>query len=420
MKLLKSDGLRQSFFTIIGNLMGTALSAIAVILFIRILGPEKYGEFSVGFAIVLMLTRLNDFGLNPVIVKYASETKSQTDKNFIYSFTLHKKLTISAVLILVGILFYKQISTALNLSEPLIILFSFTFGLATIYYEYLLSILQSLHLFGKTVLINGIQAVVKLIAALALLFIGTHNLLPPYFWYIFATFVPFALFKFLVPKWVSLDFSLKNKPLAKKIWKLASHASIGLIAAGFIENIDILFVQKHLTTYETGLYGGISRIALFFAIVAYSLGNVLNARVAKYRSAEHLTSYFKKAAILAGLVLVSFLVFIPLAQPALFFSIGPEYLAGTNLLIILTAGSFFALAAIPFIALFYALEADWYFSISGILQLAIALAGNILFVPVYGLEAAAWTRFVVRLFLLLITVLAGWLTFRKQYARKIA
>lgn len=415
MKLLQSTGLRQSIFTIVGNLLGTALAAIAVILFIRILGPAKYGEFSVGFAIVLMLTRLNDFGLNPVIVKYASEAKTQADKNFIYGFTLHKKLIVSAILMLVGGLFYKQMATILNLTEPLIILFSFTFGLATIYYEYLLSILQSLHLFGRTVLINALQSSTKLIAALALLFIGTHNLLPAYFWYIFAPLIPVLFFKFLVPSWVKLDFSLVNKPLAKKIWQLASHAGIGLIAAGLIENIDILFVQKHLTSYETGLYGGVSRIALLFAVVAYSLGNVLNARVARYRSADHLASYFKKALILAGLVLLSFLVFVPLASPTLWLTIGPEYLSGVNILLILTASSFLALAAIPFIALFFALEADWYFSVSGTLQLIIVLAGNFFFVPVYGLEAAAWTRFATRLFLLLFTMLTGWLMFKKQY-----
>lgn len=415
MKLLQSTGLRQSVFTIVGNLLGTGLAAVAVILFIRILGPEKYGEFSVGFALVLILTRLNDFGLNPVIVKYASEAKTQDEKNFIYSFTLHKKLIVSAILLMTGGLFYQQIATALNLTEPLIILFSFTFGLATIYYEYLLSVLQSLHLFGKTVLINALQSITKLLAAIGLVFLGTHNLLPPYFWYIFAPFIPVLLFKFLVPSWVKLDFSLVNKSLAKKIWQLASHAGIGLLAAGMIENIDILFVQKHLTSYETGLYGGVSRIALLFAVVAYSLGNVLNARVARYRSVEHLARYFKKAVILAGLVLLSFLIFIPLASPTLLFTIGPEYLSGVNILLILTAGSFFALAAIPFIALFFALEANWYFSVSGILQLIIVLAGNFFFVPVYGLEAAAWTRFATRLFLLLFTVLAGWLMFKKQY-----
>ena len=420
MKLLKSAGLRQSFFTVAGNLMGTAISAVATILFIRILGPEKYGEFSVGFAIVLMLTRLNDFGLNPAIIKFGSEIKTQKERNFIYSFSLKRKFIISAFLMLIGVLFYKQIAASLNLTEPLIILLSFTVGLSTVYFEHLTYILQSLHLFAKSVLVNGIQAITKLSAAIALFFIGTQNVLPPFFWYITATIVPVLFFKKLLPKWTEIDFSLKNKALQKKMWRLARHASVGLIAAGIIENIDILFVQKYLSSYETGLYGGVSRIALFFAIMAYSLGNVLNARVARYKSAEHLKSYFKKAIGLAVLVILSFAIFIPLAKPVLFFTIGSEFLSGSAILIVLTASSFFALAAIPFIAMFFALDADWYFSLSGILQLLIVLSGTFFFVPEHGLWAAAWTRFATRLFLLLFTILASWLTYRKQYAKKMA
>ncbi len=415
MKLFASTGLRQSAFTIVGNLMGTALSAIAVILFIRILGPEKYGEFSVGFAIVLILTRVVDFGLNTAIVKFAGEDNKQSDKNFIYSYTLKLKLFITVLLFLIGLVSYQTIAQFLGLREPLIILLSFTFGLATGYYEYLISILQSLHLFGKAVFVNAVQAIVKLIVAITLLWLGTHNLLPPYFWYIFAPFIPFTLFRFLLPKWLKLNFSLKNKPLAKKIHQLATHASIGLIAAGVIENIDILFVQKYLNTYETGLYGGVSRVALFFAIVAYSLGNVLNARVARYKSQEHLAKYLKKALVLALLIILSFIFFVPLAKPVILLTIGAEYLQAQNILLILTAASFFALAAIPFIALFYALEADWYFSVSGILQLLIVLVGNFIYVPNMGLEAAAWTRFVVRLFLLIFSIVVGYLAFKRQY-----
>jgi len=414
----KSIGIRQSLFTIIGNLMGTALSAIAIILFIRIIGPEKYGEFSVGFAIVLILTRIIDLGLNTAIVKYAGETKENNNKNFIYSYTLKLKLIITTILIIIGILSYKNIATLLNLKEPLIILISFTFGLATGYYEYLVAILQSQHLFGKTVLANAIQAITKLIAAITLLWLGTHNLIPPYFWYIFAPFIPFFFFYWLVPKTTKINLKQKQPILQKKILLLARHASIGLISAGIIENIDILFVQKNLSTYETGLYGGVSRVALFFAIIAYSLGNVLNARVARYKSQDHLAKYLKKALILSGLILISFIIFIPLIKPVILLTIGNEYLAAQNILLILMASSFFALAAIPFIALFYALEADWYFSISGILQLAIVLIGNIFYVPQMGLEAAAWTRFFTRLFLLIFTALIGIIVYKKQLKNK--
>ena len=248
-------------------------------------------------------------------------------------------------------------------------------------------------------------------------FIGSQNILPAYFWYISATFIPVLFAKRLLPKWIKIDFRKNNKKLQKKIIALAAHASIGLIAAGIIENIDILFVQKYLTTYETGLYGGISRIALFFAIIAYSLGNVLNARAAKYHSKEHLSSFIKKSFILAILIILSFALFVPLANPLIFYSIGAKFLSGNPILIILTASSFFALATIPFIAVFFALEANWYFSISGILQLIIVLTGNFMFVPEHGLMAAAWTRFATRLFLLLFTIITSLVVYKKQYGK---
>lgn len=421
MKLLKSTGLRQSFFTTAGNMVGTFIGGLAIILFIRILGPEKYAEFSVGFAIALMLVRINDLGLNPTIVKFATKGKDHQKRNFIYSFTLKYKLLASIIIILIGAIFYKPIAELLNLTEPLIILLSFTLGLSIVYFEYLLSVLQSLHYFTKTVFVNLTQASVKLIAASTLFLMGANDILRPYFWYIFAPLIPVLFYKILfpLPKWFKLNFSLKklsqNTVLRKKIITFAKHASIGLIAAGIIENIDILFVQKNLTAYETGLYGGVSRIALFFSIAAYSFGNVLNARVAHYRSREHLKSFLKKAFALGGIVLVSFALFIPFAKPLIYYTIGPEYLSGTIILIILSAASFFSLAVIPFIASFFALDADWYFSVSGVLQLIIVLVGNFVFVPQYGLMGAAWTRFATRLFLLVFTVLTSWLVFKKQY-----
>jgi hypothetical protein len=55
----------------------------------------------------------------------------------------------------------------------------------------------------------------------------------------------------------------------------------------------------------------------------------------------------------------------------------------------------------------------------GLHQSFFTIVDNFFFVPEYGLPAAAWTRFTARLFLLFFTVLAGWLTFRKQYAKKL-
>lgn len=411
-----SPGLRQSTLTIFGNMAGTALSAIALILISRLLGPEKFGEFSVGFSIVLILVKVNDLGLGTSILKYAAASDDKQEKAVIYSLVTRYKLILSGLIMLTGILSASFLSELMNFENNTIILISFSVGLSTVYYEHLLSILQSSHRFGQAIIANALQAGSKLIGATVLFLLHFNQASLIYFWYVLAPLSPVILAKYLLPKDFKLPLNLHSKNLQRKILKLSIHASIGLVSAGIIENVDILFLQKYFNSYDTGLYSGVNRIALMFALVAYSLANVLNPRVAKYKSRVHLQPYLKKATLLLLLSLAGFTVFIPFAPLFIKLTIGSAYLAGTETLLILTAASFLAIASIPFIALFYAYDADWYFSVSGILQLAIVLIGNIIFVPKFGLEAAAWTRLATRFMLFTFTVISGLIIYRKHYA----
>ena len=413
----KSSGFVQSTVSIVGNVLATGMSAIALIIITRMLGPEGFGVFSVGFSIMLILTKINELGLNTPIIKYGSSAQTEAEKNLIYSISLKYKLIFSVLVALIGLFGARYIAQLLNFPEPTIIVLAFTVGLITTYYEHLLSMLQSLHLFTQTVVINALQAGSKLILSLLLLLTGFYQNWLVFTVYIASPLTPILLSKKLLPSWVKTNFKRGDKTVQNRLIRLARHSAVALISAGIIENVDVLFLQKNLTTYETGLYGGVSRIAMLFALVAYSLANVLNARVAKYKTQEHLRVYMKKA---FGVVLLSafgFLVFIPLARLVIFLTIGPEYLAGVGIL--LTAASFLAIAAIPFIALFYSFDADWYFSISGILQLAIVLVGNAVLVPLYGLEAAAWTRLATRLFLFIFTAGVGLYLYQKHYGKKV-
>ena len=405
-------GLKQSAFTIIGNGLSAGLSALAIIFIIRLLGPEKYGEFSVGLAIALILVKLNDWGLNTAILKYASDNKNQKE------LTTKYKLILSLVISIIGLLSYQYINSFLGLKEPRIILAAFTFGLFTTYYEHLLNILQSLHSFFNAVAINTIQAIAKLVGSGLFFILIVQQTMPLFLWYLFAPLIPVLLTRWLLPSWIKINLSVKNLKLQQRIWSLTKHSSIALISAGIIENIDILFLQSNLTTYETGLYGGVSRIAMLFTLIAYSLANVLNSRVARYKLKKHLAPYLKKSWGVVLLSLLGFLIFIPIAKPLIHFTIGQEYLNGLPVLLMLTGASFLAIASMPFMALFYSFEADWYFSISGILQLVIILIGNAIFVPIFGLEAAAWTRLATRLFLFLFTMLLGQYLYFKHYGKQ--
>ncbi len=416
--LLNSEGLRQSLTTIIGNFMATGISARSMILISRILGPEKFGEFSIGFALALVLNKFNDFGLNAAIHKFASNNSDKTSINRVFSWTLKTKLFFSIIILVVGIALSSWIAELLHFEKTSIIFGAFFFQIGSVVYEQLITMLQSLHRFSQAVYINLIQAVTKLIM-ISLLFLSSITDAGIIFMvYTLAPLTPAFFLRWLFPSWTKIKLKDNFEHEKKTIIPMMKHSSIAFISAGIIENLDIFFLQKYLNTYETGLYSGVSKIALMVILIAYSLSHVLNPRVARYRKKSDLSIYLRKAFLVSIAALFGIVAFFPFAKPAIWLTVGPQYLGGTGVLIILMASSFFTIAAIPFMALFYSFDAPWYFSTSGILQLSIMIIGNILFVPLFGLDAAAWTRFVTRLALLLFTVCFSIILYRKKYRQQ--
>jgi O-antigen/teichoic acid export membrane protein len=221
-------------------------------------------------------------------------------------------------------------------------------------------------------------------------------------------------FPLIFPKWVKINLKQSFTAQKKLFKEMAGHSAVAFIAAGIIENIDVLFVQRYLNTYEAGLLGGVGRVALLFSILAYALSSVLNPRVAKYTDRKNLSAYFKKALLLAGASIAAILVYLPFSKFILLATIGEQYLPGLEVMNILVASSLLTLAVVPFIAMFFSFDKPWYFSVSGILQLVIIVGGNYLFVPVFGLEGSAWTRLVSRIVLFAFTIILVWYYFRKK------
>lgn len=410
-----SKGVFQSLLTIFGSLIASGFSALSLILIGRYLGPERFGEFSVGFAILLILVRLNDLGMTNIVQRYAAQESDTTKINRIFSLATKIRLIGAGIIIVVGLLSSQWLASVMNFPQPTIIYLAFILSTATTFYEHFQAMLQSLHKFVASSLVNILQAVAKFIGALILTVVTNGATLPIFSWYVFAPAIPVFLFSLFLPKWVQIHIQQDFSVEFDRIKKLTLHSSIAIIAAGIIENIDVLFVQSYLNTYEAGLLGGVSRIALLFSIAAYALSSVLNPRVAKYQDKQHLISFIKKGTLLALISMFGFLVFVPFSQLILHFTIGDQYLPALGILNILVAASFLTVALVPFIALFFSFDNPYYFSLSGILQLLIIIAGNMIFVPLYGLEATAWTRLVSRIVVFIFTIVFAYYAFKKTY-----
>lgn len=413
--LIGSKGAQQSLLMVFGNLASTAISAISLIIISNILGPSKFGEFSVGFAIVLILIRINDVGLNAALLKYINQSENQKDINSYFSAALRSKVVVSIILIVLGLLLYQPLLTIFKLEYPKILLVSLTLGLVTTYYEHLLYSLQALHRFFQSVLMNTMQATTKAATAFLLLATSIKSADVIFSLYVLAPLVPVLCYRLLVPKWLKIQFFNIPAKYSQKMFSMARHSAIAFISAGIIENIDVLFVQSYLDSYDTGILGGVSKIAMLFTLIAYSLSNVLNPRVARYRDKKNLEPYIKKAFLLLLGIIGLAMITLPLAPLLIRFTIGTSYVAGISALRVLIISTYLMIASVPFIALFYSYDNEWYFSVSGICQLLIIISGNLLFVPQYGLIAAAWTRLAARLFLFLFTSLLGIYIYHRKY-----
>ena len=409
-KVRHSEGIKQTSTTIVGNVLATGMAAASLILISRLLGPSQFGEFSVGISIVLILSRINDLGLNATQTKFIPKFKNNFQEiNQSFGYTLKIKLVFSILIFLVGILLSPKIASLLHFHS------AFFLSLCTTWYEQLLTLLQALHRFKQAVLANATQALIKLVGATFFFSSNVAMSFPIFVFYSFVPLIPVLLSKLFLPSWFKPDLKQIKRSNQLQIWQMAKYSSVGFITSGLIGNVDILFVRHYLDSYETGLLAGVTRIASMLLIIAFSLASVLNARVSKYQTKEHLSSYIRKSFLFLILVGAGFLLFLPFTKLLILITIGPEYVSGISIMYILTASAFITVASVPFLALFYSLKADWYFLFAGISQTIIIILGNLLFVPEYGILASALTKLVISVLLFIITTSLGLLLYFKQY-----
>ena len=417
-KLRQSEGLKHSALTIFSYSFASAFSALAIILISRLLGPVDFADFSVAFSLSLILNRLNDFGFSIVIQKIVGGEWRHHKINAYLSLILKYRLVISLILLMLGLFFATPIASYLQISNPLLIPLTFISSLPVSYFEISQVTLQSLAKFKLAAYNYLLPSVLKFLMALMIFLLQIRNVPLILSLYMFSCLPGLIVAEWLKPRWIKYQLTEVFKKEKPVIFNLLKHSAFALIAAGVIDNIDIIFAKHYLSNYEAGLLAGVSRIAMLLYVVAYSLASVLNPRVTAYHRQADFSAFLKKAWGITALAVLGFFVSLPFAPILVRWTIGPEYLAGMDSLIVLLAVGFLSIIVVPFGATFYAFRSNRYFSLAAFLQLAIMLLGNFIFVPQLGLTASVYTRLVARVALLLLTWAMLWWSYRREFGKK--
>jgi len=389
-----------------GNVVGTIISAIALILFSRFMGPTEFGLFSAAFAAMQIVVRLSDMGTNMAAERAIARVYGRDDQlaDRLMRVVLYFKLASFVLCLIIGWLLAPWISvTLLHIDNVGLIRTALLLSLGTIFFEYSTIVFQSTERFSMVARITIAQALGKLLFGLIMMWQGMlhateglliYGLLPG-----FGALVGWGrgtLSNFTLPKTWKKDLPI--------ILRVAKWTAIAAIAATLADNIDTLLVQSFMSSYDTGIWSGAVRIATFASVIGWSAGAVLNVRVAKYHDLKHLNEYLSKAWKLSLLIFTVIVFSIPFARLAITLSIGSAYLSSITPLQILLFATAITGATTPFVALFYLFDAPQYYAISGVLQTIVLILGDLFFIPHLGLIGAAWVRVVVRIVILLFTL----------------
>lgn len=418
-KLLSSAGLQQSVLLTGGNFVATLFSALGLILISRTLGPTLFGEFTVGYSLMIILVRLQGIGLNVAIQKVAGRYFMEKNWQPALSSLLQVSTAINLALVIISTLLSVVIAwplaRLLHTDSVMLIWGSFIFASITLLFEYLTTVMQVMHRFAASVVMMLIQSVLKFLIGMGALWLGIRQVSPVFFAFYVTPLVAIVWGCLALPATVKLWPPKRDPQIEASLKKVLQHAVVLMATAGLIDYLDVLFVKRYTSPFETGIYGGISQLATAVMVVGYSLAAVLNARVARYHSQQHLQAYIKKAIGLAMVGVIGFLTYVPLAKLSILITIGAEYLPGLPYLYVLMLASFLVIATVPFMALFYSFDAHAYFSVSGLGQLAIVLFGGFVLVPEFGLTGAVWTKVASRVFLFLLTIIWAGYAYRRTY-----
>jgi stage V sporulation protein B len=404
----KNSGLMQSIFMTGGNLVAVTFSAVSLILISRLLGPEKFGVFGVGFSLSQILASIGTLGMSLAQMKYVPKEDSQKVIGRIFSYAIRLRIIAYLVIALFGLLLGKFISNLLNFSQPIVIYIAFFSVIATLAYDQIITMLQSLRLVGRSAMAAIMQGIVKMILSIFLFTIRSPSAVLAFTFFIFSPLITLLPGKKWFPSWLAININADFTQEKKLLTTIAKHGLVYYISLSLIDNLDILLVQRYLTEFDTGLFSGVARIALLFATVSYSIAAVINPRVARYVQQKDLGAYLRKAGLLSLLLLFSLVILLPLSHYLIRFTIGPDYLQADLAMKLLMIAGVLTMISTLFMAMFYSFKGmDSYFSVAGILQLVVMLGGDLILIPLYGISGAALTRIISKVVLLVVTMIWG-------------
>jgi len=376
----------DTYVLFVGNLGSAFLGFLFTFFIARALNREDFGIFSATLNLVVILSSLSDIGITSGMVNFVSKLDSSGDEKKSLEYQkagLVIRMGIVLALSTIVLIFAPFISKSmLATTDPLVAVWVSIISFVLFVPMYFPYVLQAKKQFLKSVIIDNVYYLFRLIGLLCFIYFGAISLYSA-----FST----AILGFVVSLIVSLIFlklkflySKPKKEIYTSLLKFSGWIGVNRIVSSISGRLDIQMLASIAGASTTALYSIPSRLASFVVILTSSFSSVLAPRFASIGSKESERKYLIKACFALIPIIALTIIWVILAKPFIAI-IFPNYIDSVPVFQALTLSMIpFILTAPSVAAIIYAMKKNIYIGAFSFFQLAAIFLLNYYFIPKYG------------------------------------
>ncbi|EHK01181.1 polysaccharide biosynthesis protein [Candidatus Haloredivivus sp. G17] len=385
--------------TAIGMMISKALTYIYRVSIARFVGPEAYGQLSLGLMVIGIGSTIAYLSLGSSLQKFIPEFRNRGENARVRGVVLSAlQMTLPLSILLTALIFFGADFIAIEIFEnpelvPILKVLSFSIVLgipSSIFFDTTLGFNKIIY---KTVSVRIIQNIVQVGVTLILLLLGFQVISAAWGW-IAGSIASLILGLYVLEKKIGPILFSRVKPVYQHRKML--RFSGPLILSGMIGTLmgwaDTGFLGYYMTDFEVGLYNAALPTAMLILLPHKAIGSLALPSFSelKERNEEGVESSLKTATYwVFSLVLPTFLILLFFSEQTLHILFGSEYRAASMALSILAGGYLFD-AVVGRVGSFLQSKGyTRYILYNNIAALTLNLCLNIVLIPMYGIIGAA-------------------------------
>ncbi len=378
---------KDTFILFGGNTASAFWGFLFTLIVARALSISDFGIFSAANNLAVILISIVDAGVSSGAINFVSEALAKGDKEKADEYIKASLVVrILAVMVAAGLIILlapivSQKLLATNNSEIAVltaILLIFIFPNGVVPY-----LLQAKKEFMKSVIVDNINFIFRLLAAYILITLGIFKLQYA-FWAFFAGFTATIILGLF---FLGLNF-IKSKPNAqeyKKLLHFSGWIGVNRVLSGISGRLDIQMLAAITGAATTGVYSISSRLAMFIPVLAGSFSSVLAPRMAGFSDIKKQKNYLIKSTLATLPLSLGIIFWVLIAKPFILILFGEKYLTAVPIFQALALSFIPFLITVPAVTfIIYTMKKTIYIGLQSFFQLLLIFGFNYLFIPKYG------------------------------------